>query len=32
MSATLLSGFVIKGEKAVAKEDSKILRTFLLYM
>lgn len=28
MSTTLLSGFVIKGEKMVAKEGSKIFRTF----
>lgn len=28
MSTTLLSDFVIKGEKMVAKEGSKIFRTF----
>lgn len=29
MPITLLSGFVIKGERMVAKRDSKILGTFL---
>ena len=28
MSTTLLSGFVIKGEKVVAKESSRVLRAF----
>lgn len=30
MSTTLLSGFVIKGKRMVAKEGSKILRTLFL--
>lgn len=31
MSTTLLSSFVLKGEKMVAKEGSKILRTFFFF-
>lgn len=31
MSTTLLSGFVIKGEKMAANESSKIFRTFCTY-
>lgn len=31
MSTTLLSGFVIKGERMAAKEGSKIFRTFCTY-
>lgn len=31
MLTTLLSGFVIKGEKMVAKEGCKIFRTFCTY-
>lgn len=31
MLTTLLSGFVIKGEEMVAKEGSKIFRTFCTY-
>lgn len=31
MLTTLLSGFVIKGEKMAAKEGSKIFRTFCTY-
>lgn len=32
MSTTLLSGFVIKGEKVVAKEASRVLRAFFSYI
>lgn len=32
MSTTLLSGFVLKGEKMVAKEGSKLLRTFFFFL
>lgn len=31
MSTTLLSGFVLKGEKMVAKEGSKVLRNFFFF-
>lgn len=31
MSTTLLSGFVLKGEKMVAKEGSKILRKYFFF-
>lgn len=31
MLTTLLSGFVIKGEKMAAKEGSKLFRTFCTY-